>query len=86
MARFHSERASGGNPASVLRPGPRPRGCAGEGGRPVPGLCPGGGGGRGQQQGRGGRTPSVGVSKHPFLISCDKRGGAPDLWAHFTGH
>lgn len=47
MARFHSERASGGNPASVLRPGPRPRGCAGEGGRPVPGLCPGVGVGRG---------------------------------------
>lgn len=59
-------------------------------GRAVPrgggGAWDGGRGGRGQQQGRGGRTPSVGVSKHPFLISCDKRGGAPDLWAHFTGH
>lgn len=27
-----------------------------------------------------------GVSKRTFLVSSDKRRGAPDLWPHFTGH
>lgn len=47
MARFHSERASGGNPASVLRPGPRPGGCPGGGGQ-WPGCAQGWGWGVGR--------------------------------------
>lgn len=74
---FHSDRASWDRPVSGPEAGRMPLRAASGGAVPNAVAL---------LRARVNDKATVSASKRTFLISYDKRRGAPDLWAHFTGH